>query len=135
MTVRHYSSSIFGTEGIGVESMDVDGIELPVSSAERAILECLNMAPDHFSLMDTYYVMEMLTALRPSLIQQLLESCTSVKVKRLFLYMAEKSSHAWFKAIDTSKIVLGSGQRVLSPGGRYIGKYLITIPQELADYE
>ena len=85
--------------------------------------------------MDTYYVMEMLTTLRPKLLQQLLESCTSIKVKRLFLYMAEKAGHSWFKVVDVSTISLGSGQRVLANGGKYISKYNITIPHELAEYE
>lgn len=135
MTIKYFSSSIFGTEGLGIEKMTVDGYELTVSSPERAFMECLNMSPVQYSLMDTYYVMEMLTTLRPKLVQRLLEACSSVKVKRLFLYMAEKSGHSWFKALDLSRIELGSGQRVLASGGRYISKYLITIPKELADYE
>lgn len=135
MTVKYFSSAIFGNEGLGLEKMSVDGLELFLSSPERAFMECLNMCPTQYSLMDVYYVMEMLTTLRPKLVQRLLEACTSVKVKRLFLYMAEKSGHSWFKALDLSRIDLGNGQRVLSAGGKYVSKYLITIPQELADYE
>jgi len=61
--------------------------------------------------------MEMLTTLRPKLIQQLFEVCTSVKVKRLFLYMAEKSKHPWFCAISLSKIDLGEGKRSIVKNG------------------
>lgn len=135
MTIKHSISAIFGREGLALETFSVGGQNLTISSPERAFMECLNMTPVQFSLMDTYYVMEMLTTLRPKLVQQLLEACTSIKVKRLFLYMAEKASHSWFKALDTDKIDLGSGQRVLAAGGKYIAKYMITIPQELADYE
>lgn len=49
--------------------------------------------------------------------------------------MAEKAGHSWFKGIDVSTINLGSGQRVLANGGKYISKYNITIPHELAEYE
>lgn len=135
MTIKHYSSAIFGADGLGLETITNDGFDLLISSPERAIMECLNMTPVQYSLMDTYYVMEMLTTLRPKLIQQLLEACSSVKVKRLFLYMAEKSGHQWFNALNTDTIDLGSGQRLLTPGGRYISRYQITISQELADYE
>ena len=135
MIIKHSISSIFGTNGLGLETVPVDGHILTISSPERAFLECLNMSPTQYSLLDTYYVMEMLTTLRPKLLQQLLESCTSIKVKRLFLYMAEKAGHSWFKVIDVSTINLGSGQRVLAKGGKYISKYNITIPHELAEYE
>lgn len=135
MTIRHSISTIFGKTGLGIEIIAVDGQNLPVSSPERAFMECLNMAPSQYSLMDAYYIMEMLTTLRPKLVQQLLEACTSIKVKRLFLYMSEKAGHSWFKALDLEKIHLGSGQRFLSDRGRYIAKYQITIPKELADYE
>ena len=77
----------------------------------------------------------MLTTLRPKLVQQLLEECSSIKAKRLFLYMAEKSDHQWFKHLDMSRIDLGKGDRLITENGRYIGKYGITIPKELAEYE
>lgn len=98
-------------------------------------MECLHLAPSSYSLMDAYYIMEMLTTLRPKLVQQLLEECSSVKIKRLFLYMAEKSGHQWFNALNVSKIDLGKGDRLIAPGGKYIGKYGIIIPSELAEYE
>jgi hypothetical protein len=42
--------------------------------------------------------------------------------------LAEKHAHAWFKQLDLSKVSLGSGKRVLVPGGRLDPKYLITVP-------
>ena len=133
-TVKYFTTSVFPA-GTGVESIDNDGYQLLLSSPERAFLECLLLSPEYFGLMDTYYLMEMLTALRPALVQELLEKCTSIKVKRLFLYMAEKSDHSWFRALDISRISLGSGKRVIGDSGRYVGKYQITIPSELANYE
>ena len=135
MSVRYFSSSAFGETEVGLEMMMIDGSQVLLSSPERAFMECLHLSPVNYSLMDLYYVMEMLTTLRPKLVQELLEACTSVKVKRLFLYMAEKSGHSWFKAINTGVIALGSGKRVCATNGKYIGKYDITIPRELADYE
>ena len=63
--------------------------------------------------------------------QRLLEEYRPVKVKRLFLFMAEKARHAWFEALDLDRIDLGSGKRVIAKGGVYNKKYQITIPAEL----
>jgi len=69
-----------------------------------------------------------LVALRPDIVQGLLAECQSVKVKRLFLYMAEKHEHAWLSNLDLSKVDLGKGKRVIISNGRYDRKYQITVP-------
>ena len=134
MTIRYFTTSIFEGDS-GLETIDYNGHSLLVSSPERAFMECLHLAPENYSLMDLFYVMEMLTTLRPKLVQSLLEKCSSIKVKRLFLYMAEKAGHQWSKAIDATKLDLGKGDRQLADGGTYISKYKIIIPKELSDYE
>lgn len=135
MEVRYFTTKIFGDDLSGVEKMNIGGVDLLVSSPERAFLECLYLAPKYYSIMDIYYVMEMLTALRPELLQQLLEICTSVKVKRLFLYMAGKANYQWFRALSMSNVNMGEGKRAFTKNGVYDSKYLITIPKELHDYE
>jgi hypothetical protein len=135
MNIRYSTTKIFGNNMLGVEKINVDGFVFPVSSPERAFMECLHLAPKCYSVMDLYYVMEMLTALRPPLVQQLLEQCCSLKVKRLFLYMADKSQHQWFHALDRSLIDLGDGKRSFAKNGVYNSNYLITISKELAEYE
>lgn len=132
MRLIEVSTKVFGN--IGCEQMELNRQQLTIASPERAIMECLLLYPAHYNLMDVYYLMETLTTLRPTLVQQLLESCTSVKVKRLFLYMAEKANHWWFPKLDLSKISLGSGTRSFSKGGVKDAKYDIVISRELADY-
>lgn len=134
MTVKYFTLSAFDAI-TGLDSYDYNGSQLLISSPERAFMECLLLSPGRFSLMDSYYMMEMLTTLRPALVQQLLEECSSIKVKRLFLYMAEKAGHSWFRALDLSRINLGSGVRNISATGRFISKYHIIIPSDLANYE
>lgn len=133
MNLVEVSSKVIGD--IGTEQMDYQGQALTVSSPERAIMECILLSPAYYDLMDVYFLMEMLTSLRASLVQQLLENCTSVKVKRMFLYMAEKARHRWFGKLDLSHISLGSGTRSFAKGGVKISAYDIVIPKELADYE
>jgi predicted transcriptional regulator of viral defense system len=135
MTVKHMITSFLGDETLGVETMTVDGRDLLVSSPERAIMECLNLPDAASSLLDIYYIMESLTTLRPKLVQRLLESCTSQKVKRLFLYMSEKANHPWVKALKVDSITLGTSRYMVTSTGKYIRKYNMTIPKELAGYE
>jgi len=109
-----------------------DGLKLQISSPERAILECLYLAPDRFDMMECYQILEGLVNLRPKILQELLENCNSIKVKRLFLFMASKAKHQWLEFVDQSRIALGTGDRVIVKGGVYISKYKISIPKELS---
>ena len=85
--------------------------------------------------MDLFYIMEQLNTMRPDVLQVLLENIDNNKVKRLFLYMAQKAGHAWFDKLEASKINIGTGKRMLVENGVYIPEYLITIPKELYEYE
>jgi len=82
-------------------------------------------------LVECYHVMEGLTTLRPKILQALLEQCSSIKVKRLFLYMANKAGHAWHKRLDQSKFDLGNGSRTITKGGVYVSELQIIVPEEL----
>lgn len=134
MDLRESCSKMFsGTKG--VTQVETAGVSLAVSSPELAIMECLAQYPENHSLMDIYYSMESLTTLRPALVTKLLEECTSVKVKRLFLYMADKVKHPWFNRLDLSNVSLGRGPRSFAKGGVKIPKYDIIIPKELSRYD
>ncbi len=104
---------------------------ITLSSLERAILECLYLAPKHLDLVECYHIMEGLAGLRPAVLQELLEQCSSVKVKRLFLYMAEKANHPWLSYLNTKAVDLGKGKRSIVRQGVYNSKYQITVPSEL----
>lgn len=89
------------------------------------------MAPKSQPLVEAYELMEGLNNLRPASVQKLLEGCTSVKVKRLFLYLAEKAGHDWLDFIKLDKVDLGAGKRAIVRDGAYVSKYQITVPREL----
>ena len=74
---------------LGLIEMDFGSYSLIISGAARAIMECLFLSPKHQDLIECYQIMENLNNLRPNNIQKLLESCTSVKVNRLFLFLAK----------------------------------------------
>ena len=119
----------------GITTINENNFQVAVSSPERAFLESLDLAPKYYHLTDLYQIMEMLNGLRPNLLQQLLEECRSIKVRRLFLYMAEKAGHSWIEELDLSKIDLGKGKRSIIKSGVFNTKYQITVPRDLATYE
>lgn len=135
MTVKYMTTSFLGDDLLGVEPMTVEDDRLWVSSPERAFLECLHLPESASSLLYLYYIMESLTTLRPKLVQSLLETCSSQKVKRLFAYMAEKAGHPWFKALKLETVQLGTARYMVVPTGKYIAKYNMIIPKDLAEYE
>lgn len=123
----------FLPETTGIKEMDIKDIRVNVSTPERAILECLYLAPQHADLVECYQVLEGLVNLKPILVSELLFSCNSIKVKRIFLYMAEKVNHQWFQFLKVDKINIGSGDRIITKNGVYNSKYQITIPKELVE--
>lgn len=122
------SATLFGRGVDALLQTDVENIELTTSSAERAVLEYLYDVPKREGFDEANYIMEGLSSLRPSVLQKLLEPCSSVKVKRLFLYMAEYHNHAWFERLNPSSIDFGSGKREIIKGGRLDKKYKIVVP-------
>ncbi|WP_245475191.1 type IV toxin-antitoxin system AbiEi family antitoxin domain-containing protein [Bradyrhizobium sp. Leo121] len=122
----HRSDTLFGPQPVGVEDAafsrsDNDDSELALSpwrwpirmsSPERAILETLDELPAHESFQTVDKQFESLVSLRPKALNQLLEQCRSIKVKRLFFIYADKYAHPWRKHIDTADIDLGRGDRM-----------------------
>ena len=109
--------------------------ELLISAPEQAFMECLLLAPKRYDYMDLFYIMEQLTTLRPKVVQNLIETTQNYRIKRVFLYMAEKAGHYWFEDLDLSKVDIGTHKLQLVKSGVYISKYLITVPKELNSYE
>jgi hypothetical protein len=130
-----YHQTSFLPVDVGLTEVSRKNFSIKISSAERAILECLYLAPEKQELIECYELLEGLNNLRPSTFQKLLEECQSIKVKRLFLYMAEKVGHEWFQYLDIKKIDLGTGKRSIVKNGVYSAKYKITIPKELDEYD
>jgi hypothetical protein len=113
--------------------INIQNVKIKVSIPEMASMEMLYLIPQEQSFDEAAKIMDGLTTLRPKYVQNLLEVCNSFKVKRLFLFMAEKSQHQWFKELELNKISLGSGKRVIVKNGVLDKKYQITVPREYAE--
>lgn len=102
-----------------------------MSAPERAILELLDELPENESFHSVDVTMEGLVNISPRRMQSLLEQTSSVKVKRLFFFFANRHQHSWLKRIDREKITLGKGKRMLVNGGKLDPEYQITVPADL----
>ena len=105
--------------------------ELQLSTVELALFELLTQVKDasDFSVADKYF--ESATILRPELVNTLLQSCTHIQTKRLFMWFADRHAHQWSRSIDRNSIDLGRGKRGIIKGGALDKKYNITVPREM----
>jgi len=101
--VFHQQTS-FLPANLGIVEFEAGNIPVKMSSSERAIIESLYLAPRKIDLIECYHLMEGLVNLQPRLVQELLYQCNSVRVKRIFLYLAEKANHQWLKFLDLSTL-------------------------------
>lgn len=102
-----------------------------LSTPERAVLELLDELPGGETFHQVDMLMAGLAGLSPKRTSRLLGECRSVKVKRLFLWFAERHGHSWLDRLDRDGIDLGKGKRMLVRGGKLDPKYQITVPQDL----
>jgi hypothetical protein len=127
--VRYVATDLFPADRLaGLTEKDMGSYHIRLSSPERAMMEVLALVPQESDFEGAQLLMEGLTTVRPALVQELLENCRSVKVKRLFMHLAEKSSHPWVNTLDRTKINFGKGKRMVVAGGRFDSKYGITVP-------
>lgn len=124
-------------DGLHTVPYGIQKFFLLISSPEQAFLEVLLDVPDSVSFEHADQLMQGLPTLSPQRLNQLLHTCKNIKVKRLFLWLAERNQSPWLKRIDCQNFsmesgTLGSGKRVIAKGGRLDPKYLITVPKDMA---
>lgn len=127
---RQLFVSCISADGLESVPSGVRDLQLQISAPERAIMEVLyEVRDDRHSFTHALELFEGLTSLRPKLVNTLLQHCRSIKVKRLFLFMADQFSYPWVARIEKDQLDLGSGKRVVVKGGKLDKHYLITVPE------
>jgi len=134
ITVKFFKTSLFTNYQIGIIEKNINGIPIFMSGLERAMMEALYLIPNNQSLDEAYLLMQGLGNMRPTIVQELLENCHSIKVKRLFMHLAEKNQHTFLKHININNINFGKGKRVIDGGGEYHAKYQISLPKIKEDF-
>ena len=127
--VRYVTTNLFSKETtLGLTKEEMGAYSITISAPERAIMETLHLVPEKQSFEGAKLLFEGLTTLRPNLVQSLKEQCGSIKVKRLFMHLAEKSNHAWVAKVNQSQLDFGKGKRMIVRDGHLDSKYQITVP-------
>lgn len=121
------TTSIFEKSNEDNSMLEVQGVSLAIATLERAAFEMMYLVPKRQSYEEALQIMESLTAIRPQVVQQLLESCRSVKTKRLFMHAAEQLDHPWLSYLNLSTVDFGSGRRSIHTGGRLDKKYNLVV--------
>ncbi len=130
--IHFHQSALFPADlQTGLRSLNQKNFSVRVSSPERAFFELLDLVPQEQTFEEARIISEGLTTLRPKTVQELLERCSSIKVKRLFLFFAERQNHAWLTKLGLKKIDLGTGDRQIVKDGVVDPKYRITVPEHL----
>jgi hypothetical protein len=122
----------FLDSGLGntIDLLTIDGFKVSVSCRERAILEAIYLIDKIHRFEEIDELFENLHSLSPTLLQTLLEGCSSIRVCRIFLYLAHKYDLPWVHKLDESRIALGQGKREIVKNGMLDPRYLITVPRE-----
>lgn len=126
----YIQKTIFDVDYLGeLSPQNKNSCEFVVSEPERAVLEMLSLVPKRQAYDDAIYRMESLLNLRPQVMQRALERCQSIKVKRLFLHIADLCSLPCVESLQLDKIELGRGKRKIGEGGFYHPKYGLSVPE------
>lgn len=130
LSFTFYKKPLFGDLGLKKQSTSIRDWQINISSPERAILELLYQVGDKgISFKFVAEIFEGLATLSPRLLNELLQNCSSRKVKRLFLFFANYYNFPWAKHIS-KKLDLGAGKLQIVKDGNYNKTYMITVPKE-----
>ena len=131
VSIDYKTSTLFPEDiNLGFTEKEFGEFSIKVSSPERAIIELLSLVPQKTSFEEAKLLMEGAATFRVSLVQKLLEKCSSVKAKRLFLFLAEATRQPWFERLSPKNIDLGVGKRQIVLSGSLDPKYNITVPHD-----
>ena len=73
---------------VGMTERSEEAFSVKVPTLERTLLEMLYLVPEKITVQEAYSVTETVMSVKTPLMQNLLENCNSVKVKRLLLFSA-----------------------------------------------
>ena len=132
-----YQSDWF-PKNLGINKIKTRSYELKIPSLERALLEMVYDISNRTALGVVFEYFLDLPELKPKKIQKLLERCTSEKVKRFTLFLAEETCSYFYGKIDTSNIILDLKKNLDVTNGNkfpnHVLKYNIEVPSHL-DWE
>lgn len=114
----------------GLISVSDLGMTFMVSSPVRAMIEFLDdIDATALEYEHAKNLMENLSFETSDDVEAHLVDCTSIKVRRLFLHLADETGVSWFQKLNLERIDIGRGNRVWFPSGKVAYPYKITVPR------
>jgi hypothetical protein len=101
--------------------------DFSIASKELAILEQIELINRGESFLETAQLFEILDSLDTELINEMLKEA-SIKVKRIFLFLADYYNHSWKKSLNRRVIAPGNSVITVEKGGKYLKDYHLVIP-------
>jgi len=130
LKLSFHKNPLFEDVGLKKVTTSVRDWEITISTPERAILELLYEVDETgITFLFVSEIFEGLTTMRPRLLNELLQNCKNRKIKRLFLFFANRYNFPWVKHINQD-VDLGAGKLQIVKDGNYNKTYMITIPKE-----
>jgi len=129
--LRWLEHDYFQSVGVVVSVWREELPSMRLASVEVAILEVMELIPNHFEFTAADELMQSLSTLSPRRCQLALQHCSSVKAKRLFFWFSDRQSHAWKSELDSNRVGLGAGKRVIQKNGKLNKTHQITVPREM----
>ena len=117
---------------VRAQQTERNGLRLSVSTPERAFFEVLSGVPTETSFDHAELLLEGLPDLLPKRLNRLIARTRSVKIKRLFFWLAKRQRHPWLKYVREDCVDFGRGKRHLAPNGRFNREYQITVPDSMS---
>jgi hypothetical protein len=128
---REIRSGAGASMRLGWKRLEFESFSLTLSSPERAFLELLQGVPERFDFERAAHYAESLGTLRAEKMQELLEACGLLKVRRLALYFGAAYGLAWYAKLDRARLPLGMGKRALVKDGQWMPDFQISVPRNL----
>lgn len=98
------------------------------SCNELAILEVLSKCKTIHDYEEAGQLMEAFPYLRWQIVQEILEQSSSILATRLYLHLANRYNHEWYKKLDIAKFNLGTGKRRVGEGGFFDKQFQLYVP-------
>ena len=132
-----YKSDWFPKD-LGIDKIKTRSYKLRIPCLERALLEMVYDINNRTTIDRVFNYFLDLPEIKSKKIQKLLEQCSSEKVKRFGLFLAEETYFDYFKKIDTTNIILNLNENLDITDGHHspnhVFKYNIEVPGHL-DWE
>lgn len=134
--IKIRQSNIFSESEDFIGYVDINGMQIKVSETERAVFELLDDITVHEDYEEAVSIFEYISGFRKDTVMKLLRMCSSIKVKRLFMFLSEKYSNMKWSEDNIKEFDLGSGVRTIvqdSPKNTFISKYKLLVPAEYVE--